>query len=275
MIQNAALRYYGGKYRLAHWIISHFPPSRCYAEEFMGALGVFLQLKKRKVEVLNDINGEIVNLFRVLRSPSATKELVRILHLTPYSREEWLDCYPYSDDPIEQARRTIILSEMSYNPSDALSRRVGGFRVSSSGSHDLPGMLIARTNNLPAITERLKGVVIENRDAMECAHHYDRATTLHYLDPPYMGDTRRGHSKYPNDMWTEAQHVDMLESVRKLRGMVVLSGYEHPCYDLLDGWVRSEILSNTNSSVKGETKRKEVLWINPQAQKNSSLLKLF
>jgi len=102
------LRYHGGKWRLASWIISHFPPHRVYVEPFGGAASVLLRKPRSYAEVYNDMDGEIVNVFRVLRDPARARELERVLRLTPFAREEFELSYIRDEDPIEQARRTIV-----------------------------------------------------------------------------------------------------------------------------------------------------------------------
>lgn len=101
-------RYLGGKTRIAPWIISHFPKHDCYGEPFGGSASVLMAKPQSPVEAYNELNGECVNYFRVLRNPEHAAELQRLLELTPYAQEEYNAAFEPSDDPVEQARRTFI-----------------------------------------------------------------------------------------------------------------------------------------------------------------------
>ena len=125
------LRYLGSKWKLAPWIVSHFPPHRIYTEAFGGAASVLLRKPRCHGEVYNDLDGEVVNLFRVLRNPAQARELVRLVSLTPFAREEFeLSCLP-DGDPIEQARRTVARSFMGFG-SNAVQVGNTGFRGNTS-----------------------------------------------------------------------------------------------------------------------------------------------
>src|SRR3546814_17290747 len=107
-VKSPVIRYHGGKFRLAPWVIQHFPPHRCYVEPFGGAAGVLIQKPRAYAEVYNDMDGDIVNLFRVLRSQGASAMLTEALALTPYARDEFDAAYEPTDDPVERARRPHV-----------------------------------------------------------------------------------------------------------------------------------------------------------------------
>lgn len=267
-----ALRYYGGKWKLSDWIISHFPSPqeyKTYVESFGGAMSALLKKPPSRVEIYNDMSQEIVNLFRVLRDREQSAELRRLLDLTPYSRAEWLSCYALSSDPVEQASRTIVLAAMSHNPSKALTRKSNGFRSSSAGHHRLPQDFRAYTKALSEITARLKEVVIECRDYRSIMTQHDSPTTLHYLDPPYLGNLRAdSRNTYQHELFTQKDHEALADFAKTMKGFVVLSGYESPKY--MDwygesGWSSFSTQAVTGSAVKGKSKRTEVLWLNPKA----------
>src|SRR5690606_37285917 len=113
-MNRPVLRYHGGKWNLAPWSISHFPKHRIYVEPFGGAASVLLRKPRTDSEVYNDLYGEVVNLFRVLRNPTQARELIRIVTLTPYSRQEFEDAYIADGDPIEQARRTLVRAYLGF-----------------------------------------------------------------------------------------------------------------------------------------------------------------
>lgn len=263
------LRYHGGKWILAPWIISQFPSHKVYVEPFGGAGSVLLRKPRSYAEVYNDLDGEIVNVFRVLRNPSQARELERVIRLTPFAREEFEEAYLSSGDPIEQARRTIIKSFMGFG-SDGITAIYGtGFRANSNRSNTTPAH---DWNNYPNyisdFCERLSGVVIENRTAIDVMDQHDGDKTLHYVDPPYPHSTRhqgaRAH-QYRHEM-TNSDHRELAEFLRTLKGMVIISGY--PCglydHDLYPDWFRVD----RDAYADGAKARTEVMWISPAAARS-------
>lgn len=252
------LRWHGGKWILAPWIISHFPAHRCYVEPFGGAASVLLRKARSYAEVYNDLDGEVVNLFRVAREHGA--ELRQRLHLTPFSRLDFAESYKPSEDPIEQARRTVVRSFMGFGSNS--HNQATGFRSNSNRSGTTPAHDWTNYPEcLAAVVERLRGVVIENRDARQVMAAHDAETTLHYVDPPYVADTRDKGGDYRHEM-TDADHAELAEFLRGLRGMVVVSGYDCPLYaSLYNGW-RTE---KRRALADGAREREETLWFSPNA----------
>ena len=266
-------RYHGGKWMLAPWIISHFPKHRFYVEPFCGGASVLLRKPRVYAEVINDLDREIVNLFMVVRNHG---EVLRAsLAATPFAREEYRASFaPCEDDPIEQARRTVVRSFMGFG-SNALCRTVkSGFRSNSNRSGTTPALDWRNyPDALPALIDRLRGVVIENRDALRVMEDHDDPRTLHYCDPPYVHATRtkwggNGARKgYLHEM-TDEQHRELAAALSKLKGMVVVSGYPSSLYDeLFKGWRRVE----RTALADGARERTEVLWMNFSAQVSSDL----
>lgn len=260
------LRWHGGKWLLASWIIGHFPAHRVYVEPFGGAASVLLRKPRSYAEIYNDLDGEAVNLFRVLRDSERAARLIEVLRLTPFAREEFASSYSLTDEPIERARRLVVLSFMGFG-SNAHARHPTGFRSNSNRSGTTPAHDWRNyPDSLCAIVQRLSGVVIENRDAGAVMLKHDGPETLHYADPPYLHETRsQGHNPetrgYAHEM-TDDDHRRMLELLRSLRGMVVLSGYPSALYDdALPGWRRVSRAAHAD----GARDRTEVLWLNPQA----------
>lgn len=259
------LRYHGGKWKLAPWIISHFPSHRVYTESFGGAASVLMRKPRSYGEVYNDLDGEIVNLFRVLRSERSA-DLIRALSLTPFSRADFLQSYESSDDPMEQARRTVVRSFMGFG-SGAASGNKTGFRATSNRSGTTPAHDWANfPPALAAVASRLSGVVIESKDATEVIQQHDSPETLHYVDPPYPISTRKMGNPYCGKGYryemTDDQHQALLGELRGVRGMVVLSGYACPLYDdILTDWHR--VTKATHAD--GARDRVEVLWLNNRA----------
>ena len=261
-LRRPLLRWHGGKWRIAPWIIAHLPQHRTYVEPFGGAASVLLRKPRSYCEVYNDLDGGVVALFRLLRSDRAG-ELVRAVERTPFARDEFELAWLVSDDPVEQARRLIVRSFMSH-PTDGCTRaRRTGFRCAGDrcGTHPA-GQWAGYPRVLVAVAQRLQGVVIEHRDAMAVCRRYDAPRTLHYLDPPYLPETRSllGHGEYRHEM-TAGDHAALLDAALQLRGAVVISGYPSRLYDdALAGWRREQRASLADRALP----RTEVLWISPR-----------
>jgi DNA adenine methylase len=262
------MRYHGGKFRLRSWVISHFPQHRVYVEPFGGAYSVGLAKPPSFAEIYNDMDGEIVNLFEVLRDPAMAEVLRRACELTPFAREEFEAAYQPTDDAIERARRILIRSWMGHGASGVRRHRTG-FRVNphrqrTTAVMDWNGWPAA----VPSFVDRLRNVVIEKRPAAQIIAAHDTPETLFYIDPPYMFATRSQKRK-GNDLYhgyqhelTDEDHAALLDQLLGLTGMVLLSGYPSDLYDArLAGWKRVEKAAQAD---RGE-KRTEVLWINPAA----------
>lgn len=262
------LRWHGGKWLLAPWIIEHFPPHRCYVEPYGGAASVLIRKPRSYAEVYNDLDDDVVNLFRVIRDVELGRALhCAVLH-TPFARTEFDQAYLPTDDPVERARRLIIRSFMGFGSDGHNGARPTGFRANSSRSGTTPAHDWSNYDEaLELIIWRVRGIVIEHRPAIDVMRQQDSPTTLHYVDPPYVHSTRsKAHNStrknYRHEMG-DADHGQLLDFLRTVAGMVVISGYPHPLYEsALSGWQRVE----RTSLADGARKRTEVLWINPTAQ---------
>ena len=252
------VRYHGGKWVLAPCIISNFPAHRCYVEPFGGGGSVLLRKRRAYAEVYNDLGGEMCNLFAMARDRG--EELARLCELTPFARAEFVQSYEPSGDPMEQARRTLVRSFMGFG-SNSLHQATG-FRANSNRSGTTPAHDWMNYPEALRITiQRLRGVVIENRDALDCMRQHDAPGTLHYCDPPYVFSTRSDdRADYPHEM-TDEQHAQLASELSKLRGMVIVSGYRCDAYDeLYRGWRRVDKLAMAD----GAAKRVESLWLSPR-----------
>jgi DNA adenine methylase len=255
--RRPVLRWHGGKWNLAPWVIGHFPPHRCYVEPFGGAASVLLRKPRSYAEVYNDLDGDAVNLFRVLRSDRAA-ELIEAIRLTPFAREEFAEAYQKADDEVERARRLVVRSFMGFGSNG--HNRLTGFRANSNRSGTTPARdWVNYPDALSLIVERLIGVVVENRDAKEVMAAHDTPLTLHYVDPPYVMDTRSdAGSDYAHEL-SDADHAELLDFLQSLQGTVILSGYPHEMYDAaLSDWRRIERPALADNAKP----RTEVLWIN-------------
>ncbi|SFE88069.1 DNA adenine methylase [Paracidovorax wautersii] len=264
-ITRPALRYHGGKFRLAPWIMQFFPTHHRYVEPFGGAAGVLLRKPRCHAEIYNDLDSDITNFFRVVRNPAQRAQLIEACQLTPYGREEWELAYEHCDEPIERARRTAVRAAMGFGSAGATKGKTG-FRIDtarawSTAMHDWTGY----PPNLAAIGERMTGVLIENRPAIDVMRQHDAPTTLHFVDPPYLHETRvmRGASSCYRHELTATEHAELLEQLCDLQGMVVLSGYPSDLYQHhLAGWTQHTTKSRISAG-RGTVVRTESAWLNP------------
>ena len=208
------IRYHGGKWRLAPWIIQHLPPHRCYVEPFGGGASVLLRKPRAYAEVYNDLDDEIVNLFRVARDDG--ERLALACELTPLPAAS--SKTPTTRPPaIRWNRRGARSFAASGFGSAAVTGQSSGFRANSNRSGSTPAHdWMNYPDCLRLVIQRLRGVVIEHRDALDCMARHDSPDTLHYVDPPYVHSTRafraRAHS-YRHEM-TDDQHVALAAAAR-------------------------------------------------------------
>lgn len=262
------LRYPGSKTILAPWIISHFPDRHDTYNEPFGGSGVVLVNKERSgIETYNDLNEELINVFRVLRDH--TEEFVHKIKWSAWSDLELQLATEPADDPIERARRFFVRLWFSMYPFDEKL----SFRRQKVFTRDENGRAAMRVGskswmNLDHIwewAERFRGVQIECMDAVEFIQLYDNDRALFYVDPPYVKETRIRKSHYEFE-YTEADHVKLAEALNAAEGMVVLSGYHSDLYDRLytaRGWSRK----TKEAMIDGGTgKRIESLYLNPAVQ---------
>jgi DNA adenine methylase len=263
LVKRSILRYHGGKWRIAPWIISYIPAHKIYIELFGGGGSVLLRKPRSYSELYNDLDGEIVNLFRIVRDRG--DELREKLALTPYSREEFIAAYKPSSDPLEQARRTVARAFMGFCSAAATEGK------SSKGKNPLTGFR-SNTNRsgttaahdwahypdaLAGIIERLRGVVLENRNALDIIKIHDTENTVFYADPPYLPSVRDYGTDYKYEM-TEEDHIQLAEQLNQVKGAVLVSGYHSDLYnELYKGWIRRE----KNTYADGALPRTELLWM--------------
>lgn len=261
------LRWLGGKYRLAEWIVGQMPDHLIYLEAFAGAASVLFRKPRAYNEIINDLDGDLVNLFRVLRSPAAG-ELIRRLTLTAYAEAEYqLANRPVAGaDRVERARRLIVRSHMAHGSNGARPDRPAGFRSDGrSGTTNVAGEWAALPAALTAMVERLRGVTIRQEPAGALIDEYRDQKVLIYLDPPYMPETRstkarqrEGYHAYRHEMSVE-DHERLLAQICDHPAMIMISGYDTPLYrDRLAGWsVRSK-----RARAHRNSPRTELLWLN-------------
>ena len=248
----------GSKSRMSKWIISNFPAHQIYLEPFFGGGGVLLNKEPSYLETVNDIDSNVVNLFRVIREQS--EELARLIEFTPFSREEFYSSHEKTGVPLEDARRFLVQVWQGFSGRTSSLSGWAHFRCVVKG-----GDLAARFADVPEriiiTAKRLKKVQIECRPAQEVIPDYKSKEVLIYCDPPYVLGSRTGGRVYAYEM-TNDEHIELLRVLNLHPGPVVLSGYDCELYrNGLVGWVRKTKRQTTQQGVNKE----ESLWLNPIA----------
>jgi len=266
--------WYGGKFSHLDWLLPLLPKCHHYCEPFAGSAAVLLNREPSPVETYNDIDGEVVNFFRVLRDCS--EELVRAIALTPFSREEYhlAICGPTDGiTDVELARRFYIKARQTRTglaQTASLGRWANCKETSRAGMSGVVSRWLGGVDALDDIAQRLIRVQIENRPAVEVIRLYDSSSTLFYCDPPYLHSTRGDANAYGFEM-DEDHHKEFAKVVNECVGKVAVSGYDHPLMDEffpLGRWYKILGENKTIHSTKGI--RQEVLWTNfkPECQES-------
>lgn len=271
------LRYHGAKWRLAPWILSHFPPLETfdvYDEAFCGSAAVLLRMNRAPIEVINDQDRDVVTFFRVLRE--RPDDLIRQIELTPFSRYEWQLAGEPTDDPVERARRFYVRSYGSIAGPTALwnsgwrRQKKYSRKANGTGAMTSAASVFANVGHLHEVAARLRGVFIEECDALKLIQDYDEARTLHYVDPPYPAETRKAWrtTAYAHEL-TDDQHRELAAVLNTCTGMVVLSGYRCELYEELFPESEWTVVSRS-ARTNGRGSAIETLWINKAAQRASA-----
>jgi DNA adenine methylase len=264
MSKRIAFGWYGGKYSHLDWLLPLLPQSTHYCEPFGGSAAVLINRPPAPVETYNDLDGEVVNFFRVLREKKDA--LIEAIGLTPFSRAEFQAAINEPGDALsdlERARRFYILARQVRT---GLAQKASAGRwahcllTSRAGMAGAVSRWLGAVEDLPLIAQRLLRVQIENAPAIEVIERYDSKETLFYCDPPYPHDSRGDSNAYAYEM-TDQQHRELAKVLRKINGRVALSGYQCDLMDELYGdWQTIESEEKLVHSVK--TARREILWVN-------------
>jgi DNA adenine methylase len=260
------VKWYGGKYYLAPWIVSHFPAHRIYLEPFGGGASVLLNKKRVDVEVYNDIDYQIVRLFWTLRNNG--EEFIRKARLIPYSQSEFNDAANPPDNPTELD--FALCDFVRWRQSFAGQGKSWSYttkRARGGCAGDVNGWLTA-IEGLHDVVERLRRVQILNMPAINAIEKFDDAEALIYCDPPYLHETRgqSATSIYQHEM-SEHEHFALSEVLRACRATIIVSGYDSELYQqLYSGWrVEKKEIANHASGGASKTRETECLWINRSA----------
>ena len=256
-ITRAVLRYPGAKWRIADFILRHMPRHHSYLEPFFGSGAVLFRKTLAPIETVNDINGDIVNLFRVVQQKA--EALAEMVAGIPYARQVYeasLQSDPEASD-VERAVRFLTMAWQSYGS------RAGG--KNCGWKRDVVGReaayAVRNWDRLPswivAAQARLKQVQIEHKDALQLIRQFNHSKVLIYCDPPYVLATRNCKSSYRHEM-DDAVHAELLDVLNRHRGVVMLWGYANELYDAkLQDWARYD----TDMVITSGHKRTESLWV--------------
>ena len=266
--------WYGGKFSHLDWLLPLLPECHHYCEPFAGSGAVLLNRVPSPVETYNDIDGEVVNFFRVLRDQH--EELIRAIALTPFSREEYYRAIHTTNgvSDVERARCFYIKARQTRTglaQTASLGRWANCKNTSRAGMSGVVSRWLGGVRALDDIAQRLMRVQIENRPAIDVIRLYDSPKTLFYCDPPYLHATRGDVKAYGFEM-DEGQHREFAEVVNACSGMVAVSGYDHPLMDKLfepGKWFKTLGARKTIHSTKGT--RQEVLWTNYDPKKQMGI----
>lgn len=271
----SAFGYFGSKHRLARRLSSILPPHNAWVELFCGSAAMTIAKEPAPIEIINDINGDIVNFFEQLRNNST--ELIRLIEGTPYAEAEFQLSREVIAQPIsnvERARRFFISAMMAMN--GAFGKTPGGFSYTNTYSRGGVEARVSRWLNMPphleTVANRLRTVRISKRDALEMLEEFrDYPATLLYLDPPYLADRKHGYDFEAAD---EEFHKKLLTAVQNVKCMVLISGYQNDLYENMlparKGWLKQVIEASTKGNDGVSHKREEVIWMN-RAYRNACL----
>lgn len=262
-------KYPGSKWSIANWIISFFPEHHSYLEAFAGSAAVLMNKPRSNIETINDVDGNVVNLFEWIKKDP--ERLAHEIYWTPYARQVYEDAFAsVPEDSFEKAVNFYIRLNMGH-----------GFRTTGENvgwKNDVQGRERAYASqdwcSLPdkimQATERLRGVQIECRPAIELLPRFNYSNVLVYLDPPYMPGVRHG-KQYRYEMYDSESHAELLEVAKAHKGPALISGYDSELYnDMLRDWHREE----TTCYSQVCSKKREVLWMNFEPAKQMNLFDL-
>lgn len=261
---QTVLKYPGSKWRLANWIISYFPNHNNYVEPFFGSGAVLFNKQPAKNEIANDIDCNVVNLFKVIREHGL--ELAQLIEMTPLSREEHCNSYIAleSDTNIEQARKYLVRIWQGFG---GKGNGKTAWAHSRNGDVFRPRYWSRVPNRILDIVERLKQVQFENCDALELIERCNHPDTLLYVDPPYLLSTRSSRH-YKHEFATEKKHLELLQLLKNHKGYSIISTYDSDLYNTeLSNWAKYSERVATNAGGS----RIETIYVSPNCRVQNSL----
>lgn len=266
MAMKSPINWYGGKYYLAKEIVRLFPTHKLYCEVFGGAAHVMFKKSPSQIEVYNDIHEGLVNFWSVLRDREKRTLLMEQLAFTPYSRKEFEDAckgWEIEENDVEKARKFYIATMQSRSNNGGWAYSVSYERRNMSAS---VSKWWGNIDNIEMAIKRFASIQVENIDFEDCIKKYDRSSTLFYLDPPYVTDTRKQKKSYKYEM-TATDHKRLVDILLQVKGKVILSGYENDIYNTLEeaGWHKillKEVAKASINDARNENRGQEYVWVN-------------
>ncbi len=264
----APVAWMGGKSLLANWILDHFSDHRIYVEPYGGMANVLLKKKPSEVEVYNDLDKRLVNLFQVIRDPGKLHELQRLCELTPYSRTEFEALVDEKEpsDPIQRAHWFFVRCRQARGGLGSQTLTPNAWATSKRSRREMPepvSKYLSAIDGLPGVADRFRKVMIESKPALDVLQKYDSDDALFYCDPPYPHDTLAGAKQplYAVTM-TDGDHAELLTVLKSVKAKVVLSGYSTRMYEsTLAEWNKTEKQTHVQFSNSGGH-RIEAIWRN-------------
>ena len=273
-----AFGWYGGKFSHLDWLLPLLPDCLHYCEPFAGSGAVLLNRDPSPVETYNDIDGEVVNFFKVLREHK--ENLIEQIALTPFSREEFSIACELSPDlsPVERARRFYVRARQvrtGLAQTASVGRWANCKNTSRSGMSGVVSRWLGGVEQLDFIAERLLRVQIENRPATEIIKLYDSKDTFFYCDPPYIHETRGDTSSYGFEM-NDNQHKELASVLNSIEGKAAISNYECKLMeDLYPSSKWQKVYSPEKTIHSTKDKRQEVPWVNYEIKSKTKNYLLF
>lgn len=255
---KSIIRYPGSKWNLAKDIVSMMPDHHSYLEPYFGSGAVLFTKPKSPIETINDIDDEVVNLFKVIRTSPG--DLAQAIYYTPYAETEYEQAYELAENmtPVERARRFMIRAMQSHGFS---AYRKVGWKIDVQGREK--SYALQHWNEISDIiyqaSERLKQVQIANTEAIDLIKRFNYENVFIYLDPPYMLEARSSkRAQYKHEM-KEEDHIRLLETIADSKAKIMISGYQTDLYDeVLKDWNRFVF----NATAEMGVQRKEIIWTN-------------
>ena len=262
--KQIAFGWYGGKYSHLDWLLPLLPESRHFCEPFGGSAAVLINRQPAPVETYNDLDGELVNFFRVLREQK--KQLIESIGLTPFSREEFELAIDSQSDELSDLERARCFFVKARQVRTGLAQSASSGRwahcklTSRAGMAGAVSRWLGSVEGLSEVAQRLLRVQIEHGSAIEIIRRYDSEQTLFYCDPPYVHSSRGDSNAYKYEM-SDQEHIELANVLRSVGGKVALSGYECELMEELyyDWYVTKAPVKRINST---KQLRQETLWTN-------------
>jgi len=258
-----AFNYFGGKFSWLEHLYDYFPSDFIHlVDVFGGSLAVTLNYDGNIIKTANEINSNITNFFEVLRNHE--EELIRLLELTPCSKEEYNRCWESHPNKIEAARRFYVRLRQSFFSLGA-SRKNKGWHMAKTQVNCAGGETVSKWNNaLPKLnivaSEIRKNIQITNYDFLECIERIDFNEAFFYCDPPYPYETRSSKNDYAYE-FTNEQHYQLADKLHSIKGLAMISSYNSELYEkLYIDWTKIEFPKKKNNIRSSEVQ--EVIWFN-------------